>query len=53
MLKSRKLHERVFIREVTEELSPRTVLVPWEVEGTELTSVSEAMHGKAFEEAMR
>ena len=53
VLKSRKLHERVFIREVTEELSPRTVLVPWEVEGTELTSVSEAMHGKAFEEAMR
>ncbi len=30
VLKSRKLHERVFIREVTEELSPRTVLVPWE-----------------------
>ena len=24
VLKSRKLHERVFIREVTEELSPRT-----------------------------
>lgn len=53
VLKSRKLHERVFIREVTEELSPRTALVPWEAEGTELTSVSEAKHGKAFEEAMR
>lgn len=53
VLKSRKLHERVFIREVTEELSPRTALVPWEAEGTELTSVPEVKHGKAFEEAMR
>jgi len=38
VLKSRKLHERIFIREVTEELSPRTALVPWQSEGARLTS---------------
>ena len=35
VLKARKLHERVFIREVTEELSPRTALVPWQTAGAE------------------
>ena len=35
VLKSRKLHERAFIREVTEELSPRTALVPWQADGAE------------------
>jgi arsenite-transporting ATPase len=53
VLRSRKAHERVFIREVAEELSPRTALVPWETEGTELTSAPEATHGKALEEAVR
>ena len=35
VLKARKLHERVFIREVTEELSPRTALVPWQGDGAD------------------
>jgi arsenite-transporting ATPase len=33
VLQSRKLHERAFIREVVEELSPRTALVPWRADG--------------------
>jgi arsenite-transporting ATPase len=39
VLVARKLHERAFIREVVEELSPRTALVPWEAEGAEPTPV--------------
>ncbi|MFO0888785.1 MAG: arsenical pump-driving ATPase [Isosphaeraceae bacterium] len=35
VLRSRKFHERAFIREVTEELSPRTALVPWQAEAAE------------------
>ena len=37
VLRSRKLHERAFIREVTEELSPRTALVSWQADGAELS----------------
>ena len=40
VLKARKVHERVFIHEVTEELSPRTALVPWQADGAELMSAS-------------
>ena len=32
VLRSRRLHERPFIREVTEELAPRTALVPWQAD---------------------
>jgi len=30
MLRSRRFHERPFIQEVSEELAPRTALVPWQ-----------------------
>ena len=49
VLKSRKLHERRFIREVTEELSPRTVLVPWQADGAELLSPGEPEHSRELE----
>ena len=49
VLKSRKLHERPFIREVSEELSPRTALVPWQADGAELLSVSGAARATARE----
>lgn len=35
VLESRRFHERGFIREVTEELSPRTALVPWRADHAE------------------
>ena len=38
VLKARKRNERAFIREVVEELSPRTALVPWQADGAELVS---------------
>jgi arsenite-transporting ATPase len=42
VLRSRKLHERGFIREVIETLSPRTALLPWQVDGAEPTSAPDA-----------
>jgi len=41
VLRARKLHERGFIREVAEELSPRTALVPWRADPAEQTAVNE------------
>jgi len=32
ILRSRRLHERPFIQEVSEELAPRTALVPWQAD---------------------
>ncbi|AMV36361.1 arsenical pump-driving ATPase [Planctomyces sp. SH-PL62] len=42
VLRSRKLHERAFLREVTESLSPRTALVPWQSDGAGLPSEPES-----------
>jgi arsenite-transporting ATPase len=35
ILKARRFHERPFIQEVSEELAPRTALVPWLADVTE------------------
>jgi arsenite-transporting ATPase len=51
VLKARKLHERAFIREVTESLSPRTALVPWQTAGAE--SGEPGMSGVQELEAVR
>ncbi len=48
VLRSRKLHERAFIREVTEEWSPRTALVTWQADDAEV-QVGKA-HGLAAPE---
>jgi arsenite-transporting ATPase len=43
MLRARRFHERSFIQEVSEELAPRTALVPWQADmaGQAKTSVLE------------
>ena len=35
MLRARRFHERPFIQEVSEELAPRTALIPWLADVTE------------------
>jgi arsenite-transporting ATPase len=42
LLRSRRFHERPFIREVSEKLSPRTVLVPWQADQTRTSVLGHA-----------
>jgi hypothetical protein len=53
VLRSRRRNERAFIREVAEELSPRTALVPWRADGVQIVGAESEDQDVLQEEVTR